>query len=139
MRNHRKNAIWRVGGVFLISLLLSLGSCGGETIVRFQPEIRNFTDSFEFQVTAAENVSQNLEYTWENTGTMANVDQASSISKGSASLMIRDADATPVYVQNLSANGTFVTNAGKAGNWKIQVSFSNLSGTINFRVQKRTP
>jgi hypothetical protein len=44
-----------------------------------------------------------------------------------------------VYARNLADNGTFVTNAGQSGIWKIQVSLSGLNGTINFRVQKRTP
>ena len=116
-----------------------LATCGGTTIAPFQPQIRNLTDSFEFQVTNAKNVSQNLEYNWENTGTMANVNQASSISSGSAELTIRDAQDTLVYVRNLGDNGTFVTNAGQAGTWKVQVSLSNFNGTINFRAQKRTP
>jgi hypothetical protein len=122
-----------------ISAFLILVACGGQTIVRFEPEIRNLTDSFEFQVTAAQNVNQNLQYNWENTGTEGNVDQASSISKGSADLTIRDAQDTVVYTSSLAANGTFVTNAGVAGSWKIRVSLSNLDGTLNFRVQKRTP
>ena len=133
----RKSAwLW---GLISIAALLFFVACGGQTIVQFQPEIRNLTDSFEFQVTAAKNVSQNLQYNWENTGTMANVDQASSISKGSATLTIRDPQDTLVYSRSLGENGTFVTNAGVAGTWKIQVSLSGLDGTVNFRVQKRTP
>jgi len=116
-----------------------LAACGGTTIAPFQPEIRNLTDSFEFQVTNAKNVSQNLQYNWENTGTMANVNQADSILNGSAELTIRGAQDTVVYVRNLGDNGTFVTNAGQAGTWKVQVSLSNFSGSINFRAQKSTP
>ncbi len=116
-----------------------LAACGGTTIAPFQPEVRNLTDSFEFQVTNAKNVSQDLHYNWENTGTMANVNQDSNISNGSAQVMIRDAQDTVVYVRNLADNGTFVTNAGQTGTWKIQVSLSNFSGTINFRAQKSTP
>ena len=116
-----------------------LAACGGTTIAPFQPEIRNLTDTFEFQVTNAQNVSQNLQYNWENTGTMANVNQDCNIADGSAQILIRDAQDTVVYTRNLADNGTFVTNAGAAGTWKITVSLSNFDGTINFRVQKRTP
>ena len=118
---------------------LLLAACGGTTIARFQPEIRNLTDTFEFQVTNAKDVSQNLQYNWENTGTMANVNQDCRITNGSAQLLIRDAQNTIVYTRNLADNGTFVTNAGAAGTWEIAVSLSNFDGTINFRVQKRTP
>ena len=128
-------AVLTVGVVWVIFL----ATCGGTTIARFQPEIRNLTDTFEFQVTNAKNVSQNLQYNWENTGTLANVNQDCSITGGSAELMIRDSQDTVVYARNLADNGTFVTNAGQSGIWKIQVSLSGLNGTINFRVQKRTP
>ncbi len=138
MYGPRKSA-WLWGLIPIAAFLMILMACGGQTIVQFQPEIRNLTDSFEFQVTSAKNVSQNLQYNWENTGTMGNVDQASSISKGSATLTIRDPQDTLVYTRSLGENGTFVTNAGVTGTWKIQVSLSNLDGTLNFRVQKRTP
>jgi hypothetical protein len=135
-----RKVLVRGRGVAFAAAAALLAACGGTTtIAPFQPEIRNLTDSFEFQVTNAKNVSQNLQYNWENTGTMANVNQDSSISNGSAEVMIRDAQDTVVYVRNLADNGTFVTNAGQAGSWKIQVSLSNFSGTINFRAQKSTP
>ena len=70
---------------------------------------------------------------------MANVNQACIIRNGSAELMIRDAQDTVVYGRNLAENGTFITNAGAAGTWKIRVALSNFEGSINFRVQKRTP
>ncbi len=94
---------------------LLLPACGGQTIAPFQPEIRNLTDSFEFQVTSAKNVTQDLAYTWQNTGTMANVNQASSIAGGTANLTLRDAQGAVIYVRSLAENGTFTTNAGAAG------------------------
>jgi len=117
-----------------------LAACGGQTInPRFQPEISNLTDSFQWQVTGMTNVSQVLSYTWQNTGTTGNVNQATSITAGTALLLIRDAQDTPVYVRDLTQNGTFVTNAGTSGAWKIEVTLSKVSGAINFRVQKHTP
>jgi len=113
--------------------------CGGTSIAPFQPEIRNLTDTFEFQVTNARNVDQTLTYNWENTGTLANVNQDCKITDGSAQLMIRDPQDTLVYARSLADNGTFPTNAGVAGTWKIIVALSNFDGTINFRVQKATP
>jgi len=130
----------RLLGIGLGLVLLALGACGGQTLSpKFQPEITNVTDNFQFQATGMTNVSQTLTYTWQNTGTMANVNQASSVSGGSAQVLIRDAQATVVYTSNLATNGTFVTNNGTAGAWTIQVALSGCNGTVNFRVQKRTP
>jgi hypothetical protein len=58
------------------------------------------------------------------------------VTAGSATLTIRDASGTQVYTRNLADNGTFLTNAGTSGSWTIQVVLTNMSGTINFRVQK---
>lgn len=130
----------RAFGLIVAPALLALAACGGQTISpRFQPEVSNVTDNFQFQVTGMTNVSQNLSYTWQNTGTIANVNQACSITKGTAQVLIRDAQGTPVYTRNLADNGTFVTNAGATGAWAIEVSLSGVNGTANFRVQKHTP
>ena len=132
-------AVRRTSPLTAIIVALFMDACGGTSITPFQPEIRNLTDTFEFQVTNASNVDQTLTYNWENTGTLANVNQDCKITNGSAQLTIRDPQDTLVYAQSLADNGTFVTNAGVAGTWKIIVALSNFDGTINFRVQKATP
>ena len=101
-----------------------------------QPEIINNTDAFSFQVTGVSNASATLNYNWQNTGTVATVNQSASISAGSATLIIRDAAGTQVYSRSLSDNGTFSTSAGTAGTWTIRVVFTNTSGTVNFRADK---
>ncbi len=121
-------------------LLLLLVGCGGGNVLnpQFQPQISNQTDNFQFQATGVTNVSQTLQYTWQNTGTMADVNQACSITGGMATLSIRDAAGTMVYSRDLSANGTFQTTpVGTTGAWRIEVFLSSLTGTLNFRVQKR--
>lgn len=55
---------------------------------------------------------------------------------GTATLIIKDAASTQVYTKDLNANGTFVTTAGTSGAWTIRVELVNVSGTLNFRVQK---
>jgi len=126
-----------LGGLAILSLVFLYGCGGGKLGPQFQPEISNIQDNFQFQATGVTNVSQNLQYTWQNTGTVANVNQACSITGGTATLTIRDSGGTQVYSNDLSQNGTFVTNAGTTGGWTITVSLSNLNGTLNFRVQKR--
>lgn len=123
-----------VGAVFMV---LFLGACDGTNVIGpdNQPEIINNTDTFQWQVTALDNVSQTLTYPWETTGATANVNQSSSMSGGSATLLITDADGTQVYSGSLADNGTFPTAAGTAGTWTIAVTLSGASGTFNFRVE----
>lgn len=101
-----------------------------------QPEIINNADAFSFQVTGVQNASTTLTYSWQNTGTVATVNQSASIASGSATLVIRDAAGAQVYSRSLSDNGTFATSAGTTGTWTIRVVFSGTSGTINFRSDK---
>lgn len=119
--------------------MMLVAACDDESLAPFQPEIGNATDNFQFQVTALQDVSTTVEYDWTNTGTVANVNQSTSLSAGTATLVIRDAQGTQVYRRNLVENGTFQTSPGTTGRWRIRVELSNASGAVNFRVQKRTP
>jgi hypothetical protein len=123
-----------------LAVLVTLGACGSDKSnplsPAVQPEIVNDTDSFSFQVTGVQNASTTLNYSWQNTGTGATVNQSASIGSGSATLVIRDAAGTQVYSRSLSDNGTFSSSAGTAGTWTIRVVFSGTSGTINFRSDK---
>lgn len=130
----------RTLGTLLITatLLMTVIGCGSGNALNpaFQPQVANTPDNFQFQSTGVQNVTQNLQYTWSNSGTHASVNQATTVTAGSTVLTIRDAQGTMVYNSNLAANGTFPTNpAGQAGNWTIVLSLSNYSGTLNFRVQ----
>ena len=102
----------------------------------FQPQIVNQTDNFSLQATNVTNVTQTIPFTWQNTGTSANVNQATQVTGGSATLTILDAPSQQVYTNSLTANGTFPTSTGTTGNWTIRLVLSNFKGTINFRVQK---
>jgi hypothetical protein len=121
-----------------IILLLSIG-CGGKRVVTdpaFQPQIINQTDNFAFQSSNISGVTQTLQYTWQNTGTVANVNQACQITSGSATITIRDSAGLQVYTSSLSSNGTFITGGGTTGGWTIRLVLTNLVGTLNFRVQR---
>jgi hypothetical protein len=101
-----------------------------------QPEITNVTDNFQFQASNLVDVTQVLTYTWANTGTQANVNHSGAITNGTATLVLRDASGTQRYSGNLRETGTFTSAAGTSGNWTIEVRLSDVSGTVNFRVQK---
>ena len=132
--------ILRMTTLMLCLLLALAAGCGGESALNpaFQPQVSNLPDTFGFQSTGVTGVTQTLQYTWQNTGTVADVNQATTVTAGSAVVTIRDAAGTQVYSRNLADNGTFPTNAGTTGAWTIQIVLSNMSGTLNFRVQKKT-
>jgi hypothetical protein len=118
--------------------LTALAACGGDNVIgpSNQLQVTNATDDFQFQVSNLNNVTQTLTYNWSNTGDSANVNQASSLTAGSATLTIRGPTGTELYQAALQNNGTFHTQKGTSGTWQIQVALSKASGTVNFRVQR---
>ena len=125
-------------GVIALLLSVPFSGCSDSTGPGIQPEINNATDNFEYQVTDVQNYSHTLNYTWQNTGTTATINQATTVTAGSMTLVFLDANGTQVYSRSLAENGTFVSTAGVAGAWRVRVVYNNASGTVNFRVQKTT-
>ena len=121
-----------------IAALALLVGCGGNdaTAPRYQPQVTNIANSFAFQVTGLQAVTDNIVYTWRNDGTTANVNQSPAGLQGTATLVVTDAGGQQVYSRALTENGTFVTAAGTSGNWTVRVQFSNASGTSSFSLQR---
>ena len=117
------------------SLLLAAG-CGSDALAPFQPQINNAPDNFQFQATGLTNVTTTVQYTWSNTGTAATVNHSSTVTGGSATLTIRDANGIQVYSGALVASANPTTSTGVTGNWTVRVDLLNTTGTLNFRVQK---
>jgi hypothetical protein len=131
-------AVQRLSGLtMLVGLALTAG-CGNSTapLTPFQPQINNAADNFQFQATDVTDVTWTFTYTWSNSGTAASVNQSTTITAGTATVIVYDKNGSQVYSQSLSANGTFPTTTGVSGGWTIKVVFTNYSGTVNFRVQK---
>ena len=134
MRTQIRNpSLARVAG---IAALLIATACSSERVIGpgNQLEVVNQPGTFEWQVTALDAVSQTLTYTWANPGTVANVNQASSLGGGSADVRIRDAAGAEVYARSLAENGTFQTSAGASGSWTVVVTLDRASGALNFRL-----
>ena len=126
----------KLAALIAFALVAGCGSDPVPTAPRFQPELTNLPNSFAFQATALQNVSDNRQYVWQNDGRTANVNQSPSNLSGTASLVVLDAAGTQVYSRSLAENGTFVTVAGVAGSWTVRVNFANVSGAVNFRLQR---
>ena len=133
-----KPSLCRLGGVWFV--LACVAACGDSNPIgpSNQPEVGNNTDNFQFQVSNLSSTSQTLTYSWVNTGTTANVDQSGAISSGQATVTLRDAANTQVYSGDLRNTGTFISSSGASGTWRIEVRLTDVTGTLNFRVQKRS-
>ncbi len=129
----------RVAGALVlctVAVLSARGSNSTAPLALFQPQINNAPDNFSFQATGVTNVNSTSIYVWSNCGTAASVTQSTTITAGTATLTVLDANGTQVYTKDLGVNGTFLTSAGVTGNWTIKVVLTNYSGTVNFHVQK---
>jgi hypothetical protein len=125
-------------GFAALAFVALAAACSNSTgpLAPFQPQINNIADDFQFQATGVTNVTWTYTYPWSNSGDSATVNQATTVTAGSAILTITDANGAQLYSQSLSANGTFGMTKGLHGLWTVKVVFTNYSGTVNFRVQK---
>ena len=137
MRALRLPRAWNAG---LLAAGIVMTGCGSDspTSPGIQPQIANLPDDFSYQVSAVTNFTGVYVYAWENTGVAANINQATTVTAGTITLQVTDANRTQVYSRSLSDNGTFVTANGVAGTWRLRLSYAGASGTVNFRVQKKT-
>jgi len=131
--HHTRSATLAAAGLAL------LAACAGDNSVGpgNQLEVTNVPDSFQWQVSNLSNVTQRFTYTWQNTGVIATVNQASAITAGVVTVTIRDGSGIEVFVGNQTNTGTFDTGLGTTGSWTIEVVLSGASGTVNFRVDKK--
>lgn len=132
---HRSRYAAGIAALVVIALAAACSNSTGP-LAPFQPQINNLADNFQFQATGVTNVTWTYTYSWSNSGDSATVNQATTVTAGSATLTISDNNGTQLYSQSLSANGTFGMSKGVHGSWTVKVVFTNYSGTVNFRVQK---
>lgn len=131
--------IRRPSAIALLLVLLAAGGCGKSDVTNPGTglEVNNAADDFQYQVTGVRNYSHVHTYTWQNTGTAATVNQATTITGGAATLVLVDGAGTQVYSRTLADNGTYQSAAGAAGAWTIRLTYSDASAdAVNFRVQK---
>ena len=141
-----------------VAAVIFLAGCNESTAPEFSLAVVNTTDDFAAQSANVINGNLDQEFTWQNTGTRANVTDATTINGGVARVVIRDAANVVVYDKALTfasppplqagAPGASEldgepasaviesTQAGVAGAWHIEILLSGFSGTLNVRVQK---
>jgi hypothetical protein len=114
------------------------GACGDSNPIgpSNQPEIANNRDNLQFQASNSARYDPDAELHLGEHGNHANVNQSGQISSGTARLTLQDASGAEVYNRALTETGTFTSAAGATGNWRIEVRLENVTGTLNFRVQK---
>lgn len=130
-----KSVYVSVLAALIVVAVVGFSGCKDKTLTPFEPEVANSTGTFQFQVTKAKDVTTILNYSWQNNGEVANVNQACAITAGEATVTVIDADQQVVYTKDLGANGTYPSSNGSPGQWTIRVKLQNMSGTLNFRVQ----
>lgn len=122
------------------ALLFALPACSSSStapLAPFQPQTSNVADNFGLQATGVTNVTSTLSYTWANSGTRATINHSTTTQSGTTLLVVRDAAGTMVYSKTLSPSlSEPSTPVGVAGNWTVQLTMTNYTGTLNFRVQK---
>lgn len=134
-----ENDMWsnRLKTVGAIAVLALWAGCSDTNVIgpTNQLEVANNPGTFEWQVSALDQVTQTLTYSWSNPGTRANVNQSSMLASGAADVRITDSGGAEVYARSLSQNGTFPTTTGASGTWTISVELDGATGTLNFRLE----
>lgn len=143
-----------LAGVAAVVLLAV--ACNESTAPEFNLAVVNNPDSFAAQSASVINGNADQEFTWQNTGTRANVTDATVINGGVSRVVIKDAANVIVYDKSLTPNSPAptqtrfagasefesqpasaeATQAGVAGTWRIEILLSGFSGTFNLLVQK---
>lgn len=131
-------------------LVLTFAACGGGdddddngnpagpsgSGVGGDPRITNNIDDFQWELTGASNFSTNGGYTWRNTGTQARITINNNISAGSGTFVVRDSGGRIVFSGSYNNNGSFTSDTGPTGEWRIEMAPVGVSGSMSFRVQR---
>ncbi len=135
--SHGRRALRAVSAGLVAAVLAGCGESGpADPLSPFQPQLSNVADNFAFQATGVRGVSHSVVYTWANSGTRATINHATTTDVGSAQLVVKDAAGTTVYSKAVAPSLNEPTTTGVAGTWTVQLTITNYSGTINYRVQK---
>lgn len=120
---------------FLLFGVFTLTACKKDADT-FQPQVVNQSDNFSFQATNVNNGTKAFEYTWTNTGTKANITISTQGQATQMDIKVYDALGAEVYSDSLDNIGSFTTNSGTTGQWRIVIVFKSFNGSVNLTVKK---
>jgi hypothetical protein len=139
-------------------MVFLVAGCNESTAPEFDLTVANNPDDFVAQSASVVGGTLDREYTWQNSGTRANVTDVTIINGGVARVVIRDAANVVVYDRAVTyapgeptqarvagsvrladlpiSEVSGPTQVGVAGAWRIEILLSGFSGSLNVRVQK---
>jgi hypothetical protein len=121
-----------------LALALLVSACGSSNALapQYQPQVVNTPNvAFSFQATGLQDVSDVVGYTWSASSGSVIIHPATATTSGTISLDIQDAAGSVIYNGPVPASGDITPPTGAGGTWKIGVTLTNYTGTINFAVQ----
>ena len=137
----RRRALRRVA--VLVTIAIGGGLACQDTIVRSlapenNPQEYVQPDSFRFQAFELNNVTDELTWTWPNTGSVAVVMHRSFVHHGHGRIVILDAQADTVYdVGTLENELDNETAESTSGDWTITLQLFGAKGRVDFSVVRK--
>lgn len=129
--------------VVVLAALVSTVGCQ-DTIVRFleedinQPTAFVQVDSFRFQAWDLDNIHDQRQWVWPNTGTQAVVQHRNFVHHGQVQITILDALGDSVYKRiPVEADLDNETTEGTPGDWTISVDFYGAKGRVDFSAVRK--
>jgi hypothetical protein len=119
-----------------VGLTLALTGCSSNPTGPSSQEIGNKPDNFQFEASNLSGTTQTSTYSWTNSGLAAMVNNSGQITAGDGTLILRDGSGKQVFSGTLMSTGTFASTGGTAGTWQIELHLTNVTGTVNFSVQR---
>jgi hypothetical protein len=128
--------------VCMTALALSVVACQDTIIKELGPEndatVTVLPDSFRFQADNMDNVHDNAQWTWRNTGTKAAVHHHSFVHHGVVQVTILDARGDSVYNRiPVEYDLDTETGVGVAGDWTIHLQFFGAKGRVDLSAAGR--
>ena len=118
--------------------LLAVGCAKDVTFLTGNNDLRivSVPDTFKVDAKDLDNVYDQIDTTWVNTGPQAHVNHRSFVPHGQSEITIRDATGTVVYRRELLFEIEAVTDSGVAGAWHVTVDLFGTTGRLGLTLTK---